>query len=125
MLRPPSTFDSGLARRLAAMAGTLILTSPAVATAGGPHPLLADREINAVYQRHCAICHGRTLDGGLGSSLRTTDWEFVTTRDDMLRVLRQGIEDAGMPGWQAIIPEPQLERLADLLLGPASQAADQ
>jgi mono/diheme cytochrome c family protein len=85
-------------------------------------------EGEALYQRHCASCHGAKGDGeGVSAqflkhpprNFTTGTYKFRTTpsgslalRADLLRTLRVGIPGTSMPGWGKELSARDLERLA-------------
>ncbi len=81
----------------------------------------------ALYERHCAVCHGLKGDGkGEAAYLlqpkprkfRAGNFRLVTsqnlqpTQDDVLRTITNGMPGTAMPSW-AHLPEDHRRELAD------------
>ncbi|MCB1229236.1 MAG: c-type cytochrome [Verrucomicrobiae bacterium] len=61
-----------------------------------------------LFDRNCAFCHEKDGRGAVGPNL--TDWYFIhgATRDDMHRVVQEGVPEKGMPTWKAILKPTDL-----------------
>jgi mono/diheme cytochrome c family protein len=111
-LAPP---DSGLNQKLLNLAA-------------GPAWVGADDLTHGLYRRHCVHCHGISGDGR-GPTARFLDpyprdyrkgvFKFkstfnadMPTRDDLLRVLHNGIPGTSMPSF-SLLPEPEIESLVE------------
>lgn len=78
-------------------------------------PSAADEDASAAYRRmvmmkgawlfdrNCAFCHEKDGRGAVGPNL--TDWYFLhgATKDDLRRVLHEGVPEKGMPTWKTIL----------------------
>lgn len=82
----------------------------------------------AVYEAHCAECHG--LEGkGDGPAaflliprprdfssarykIRSTETGSLPTDDDLLRSIRQGLPGSAMPGWASVLPDEDIRAVA-------------
>lgn len=95
---------------------------------GAPSPA---RTGQAVYQEHCAECHGpsgqgdgpaahllvpRPRDFTLGRyKIRTTETGSTPTDDDLLQSVRRGLSGTAMPGWEALLPDSDIRSVVDYL----------
>ena len=84
----------------------------------------------ALYEKHCSVCHGLTGDGkGEAAYLlnpkprnfRAGNFRLVTsqnlqpTREDLLRTITEGMPSTAMPSW-AHLPEDDRRELSDYVL---------
>lgn len=78
-----------------------------------------------LFQQHCAACHGRNATGQarLFPDLRDADWQWGGTAEQIEQTIRQG-RMAAMPGWQAVLQEPELRQVADYVGRLADAPAD-
>lgn len=58
-------------------------------------------------QYNCAGCHGGRAGGGMGPSLRDTDWRYGGSPDRIFNSIAQG-RGFGMPAWGARLPEKEI-----------------
>ena len=65
----------------------------------------------AIYAQHCESCHGADMAGGLAPSMADDVWEYGGTNSDIQRIVTDGIEDVGMPGFGDVIEGEQLSDL--------------
>ena len=66
---------------------------------------LAAETIESLYQSVCSNCHGQDLSGGQAQSLLDDYWHYAKTDSDIQAVIKNGIEEAGMPAFSAFAPE--------------------
>jgi len=59
---------------------------------------------------NCVGCHGGRAGGGMGPSLRDTDWLYGSTPDRIYSSIAQG-RGHGMPAWGTRVPAKQLWEL--------------
>jgi cytochrome c oxidase cbb3-type subunit 2 len=52
----------------------------------------------ALYQEHCAGCHGADRSGGIGPDLPAGGWDDA----DLFAVIAQGVEEGGMPPFASL-----------------------
>lgn len=75
-----------------------------------------------LYQQLCAGCHGANLEGSeRATSLRDNQWMYGSTRKDLIRSIREGIVEKGMPAWEGAITDKEIANLADLVLATAQK----
>ncbi|MBC8152274.1 MAG: PQQ-dependent sugar dehydrogenase, partial [Bacteroidetes bacterium] len=72
-----------------------------------------------IYQQLCASCHGEKLQG-TDRAKGLYDHTYGATRSDIVRIIRQGIPDQGMPAWDGAIKPADMDRLADFILAKTS-----
>jgi cytochrome c oxidase cbb3-type subunit III len=53
----------------------------------------------ALYETHCAVCHGQGGEGLIGPNLTDDAWLHGGDAMDVFRSIRDGIPSAGMPNW--------------------------
>jgi cytochrome c oxidase cbb3-type subunit 3 len=79
------------------------------------NPLGNDRTVLEEGRRlfvryNCSGCHGGRAGGGMGPSLRDTDWRYGSSPDRIFNSIAQG-RGLGMPAWGALVPEKQIWEL--------------
>ena len=60
---------------------------------------------------NCAGCHGAHAGGGMGPSLRDENWLYGGAQHNIYSSIAQGRAN-GMPAWGALLPEPEIWKLA-------------
>jgi len=65
---------------------------------GFSHSLYA--KVEGLYDKHCATCHGKELQGGMASSLVDGKWAHGGSVEDISKNIAEGIEAKGMPAWK-------------------------
>ena len=66
-----------------------------------------------IYQKECAVCHGKTLGGAAqGSPLVGMDLKYGSKIDEITKSITQGFPDKGMPAWSSILNEDKIFALA-------------
>lgn len=68
-----------------------------------------------VYQEFCASCHGKNLQGGTGSSLIDDEWKYGGSDEEIAKVIKHGLPDAGMPPWDESLSDEQIRALVILI----------
>ena len=92
-------------------------------------PLFSQAEIDlgrSVYLENCAACHGRALEGGLGTALVKTDWAYGRDSFSIGLSIQNGIPTAGMPAFGELLTQAQRDAVVSFILssqtGPLEQA---
>ncbi|WP_367068373.1 cytochrome D1 domain-containing protein [Oryzisolibacter sp. LB2S] len=75
----------------------------------------------ALYQQHCASCHGEQRTGLMGPALLPESLER-TRPAEVLRVIRHGREATQMPGFAEQLSGPEIQALADWVRTPVVPA---
>jgi len=98
-------------RRLRYMYSTLAFMLAASACAQGAPP-----GGNALYQQHCAACHGSDGGGGVGMPLNLPDFLAVASNDYLRNTLRHGRPGRVMPAFPALA-EAQVDAIIQTVRG--------
>ena len=69
-----------------------------------------------LYSQICFTCHGPTLDGGIGPSLKDQYWHHGSSPSAILDVIDHGVEGSEMIGYKDVFPEADRLALRDFLL---------
>lgn len=67
--------------------------------------------VDALWQMHCAACHGSDMQGGAAESLLNGNWNYGERDEDLARIIRDGNEDQTMPGFGEAFTEEQIRAL--------------
>lgn len=103
---------------IAAMfASALSVTAAELPTGGAKAPLTAERqaELRHLLKQDCGSCHGMTLKGGLGPSLRLDDIQGHTI-ESLKATILLGRPGTAMPPWSRLISDRDAEYIAEQLL---------
>jgi cytochrome c oxidase cbb3-type subunit 3 len=79
----------------------------------------------------CAACHGQQLQGLIGPNLTDNYWiHGKATRMDLVKIIREGVPDKGMPPWGNVLPKDEVYAVASFILSkkgsmPANPKAPQ
>lgn len=74
-------------------------------------PAAADAE--KIYQANCATCHGVKMEGAVGPTLGDHSWlHGAPTKDNLIKVISQGVPEKGMPAWSPALTAQQISLLA-------------
>ncbi|MGV7210314.1 c-type cytochrome [Oxalobacteraceae bacterium A2-2] len=77
-----------------------------------------------LYQNHCAVCHGASLEGGTGPTLGQHAWiHGAPTKANLVKVISKGVPDKGMPAWSPALSAEQIAVLADYVGERATKPA--
>ncbi|MCC5806090.1 MAG: cytochrome c [Opitutales bacterium] len=75
------------------------------------------------YRMFCAACHG---EGDIGddspSNLFNNRWFHGSAPTAIEHLIREGFLDAGMPGWDGMIPDESIEAMVAYLLASQEEA---
>lgn len=77
-------------------------------------PMLAQQSGNgeALFHSLCASCHGSDLrGGGLGPDLLDEEWLYGREREDLFRVISDGVLDREMPAFGVSLSERQIDEI--------------
>ncbi|MEO5332403.1 MAG: c-type cytochrome [Magnetococcus sp. YQC-5] len=78
----------------------------------------------SVYQKHCAVCHGKNGNGkttaGQGMNPPPTDFTAPTalvtlTKERMIQSIREGRKGTAMVAWKDLLSEPEIAEVVDTI----------
>lgn len=65
------------------------------------------------FKAKCAACHGQDLQGVIGPNLTDKNWlHGKGFRADIVKIIREGVPDKGMPSWEAMLKKEEVYALA-------------
>jgi len=67
----------------------------------------------ALYQQHCAQCHGADLNGGNATSLIDGIWQFGAERSYQFRNIKFGIPHLGMPSYEKSLSDDEIRAIME------------
>jgi cytochrome c oxidase cbb3-type subunit 3 len=71
----------------------------------------------AQFATKCASCHGPELGGLIGPNLTDANWlHGKGTRLDILKVIREGVAEKGMPPWGPVMKKDELYAVTAFIL---------
>lgn len=71
----------------------------------------------AQFTSKCASCHGPELGGLIGPNLTDNHWMHGKgTRLDILKVIREGVPEKGMPPWGPVMKKDELYAVTAFIL---------
>jgi cytochrome c oxidase cbb3-type subunit III len=70
----------------------------------------------SVYATNCAACHGASMEGGIGPSLKDGEWVHGDSPADIIRVITEGVPARGMPGWGPILGPERVRQVTAYVL---------
>jgi Cytochrome c, mono- and diheme variants len=85
----------------------------------------------AAFTGKCAACHGQQLQGMIGPNLTDHFWlHGKATRLDLVKIIREGVPDKGMPPWGTVMSKDELYAVASFIISkkdsnPANSKAPQ
>lgn len=100
---------------------TLALALAGHASAHAQSQAQAIPDAAALYQQHCAACHGTTRTGAMGPALLPESLERLRPAE-ALKVISQGRPATQMPGFAATLQAQQIEALARYIRTPVLPA---
>jgi mono/diheme cytochrome c family protein len=70
-----------------------------------------------LYAELCASCHGNNLEGtARAESMLDDNWNYGSAKMDIIKVIRNGAIEKGMPAWEGAISEKDMQNLADFII---------
>ncbi len=79
--------------------------------------------VETIFQKNCAGCHGADLRGGQTDSLLDDRWKHGNGDDETLfRIIRDGDEPNGMPPMKGELSDPDIRALVVFIREQAAQA---
>ncbi len=92
----------------------LVLAAALALPVWAQNPPAVRRDAGRLYQQHCAVCHGRDLQGGLAPSMLDDQWTHGSSDEDLARIIRDGVPDA-MQGFAEELNEAEIRSLVILI----------
>lgn len=74
-------------------------------------PFTTRARMDQVYEQHCAVCHGKRGEGGLGGSLVDGVWKYGESDEAKAKVIREGIPAMGMQAFGETLDEKEIRSL--------------
>ena len=87
----------------------------------GARAFAGPADVKALYQEHCAACHGESRLGGIGPALLPENLERLR-RPDALKVIREGRVATQMPAFGDKLDADQAQQLAEWIYSKVSPA---
>lgn len=69
----------------------------------------------AIYQKNCAVCHGKLGEGGVGPNLTDNYWLHGGGIENIFNVIRAGVPEKGMIAWKAQLKDEQILQVASYI----------
>ena len=109
------------AGQLALSAGLLWMGLDLAHAQQAPAPTTAAVDAAALFQQHCAACHGVQRTGGMGPALLPESLERLR-RPEALKVIGEGRAATQMPGFAATLSPTEIAALAGWIYQPVVPA---
>ena len=84
-------------------------------------PALAGIDAAALYQQHCAACHGPQRLGGMGPALLPESLARLR-KTEALKVIHEGRAATQMAGFDTLLKAPEIAALAEWIYTPVTPA---
>lgn len=76
----------------------------------------------ALYQQHCAQCHGADLRGGMASSMVDGVWNHGAGGGSISRNIKHGLTHMGMPAYEQALSDREIQALTEYISTAESDA---
>ncbi len=77
---------------------------------------IAEVDPAALYQLHCAACHGKNMEGAQYSPLIKENWTYGIDRKRMYNTIMYGITGTDMIPWSNVLRAEQINALTDYIM---------
>jgi cytochrome c oxidase cbb3-type subunit 3 len=81
---------------------------------------LTDKEAldagKVVYEKNCAVCHGKLGEGGVGPNMTDNYWLHGGALENIFNIIRIGVPEKGMIAWKAQFKDEQILQVASYIL---------
>ena len=84
--------------------------------------LLYAQDGQALYEQHCATCHGENLEGGDGSSFIDAVWSYGEKKSHIFRNIKYGLNNVGMPAWASVMSDDDINSVIDFIFEKENQS---
>lgn len=78
-----------------------------------PGPLQSGKE---TFLAKCSVCHGRSGEGIVGPNLTDDYWIHGTGIKNVFKVIKNGVQQKGMPTWDGQLSAKQIQEVASYVL---------
>ena len=118
-----------IASILVIVGGRFLIKSPLVGADEPQAPAAQDSTGKALYEEHCAACHGINGDGQGPAGdrfftkprdftrdeykIKSTEGDEFPSREDLIRVIVNGMPGSAMPAWEGVLSKQEMGELAD------------
>jgi len=75
----------------------------------------AHTDIERIYEKYCAGCHGKKMQGGLAESLLDDNWNVGNSDDEIALAIATGVPGTSMPGWKHLLSTGEIRALVILI----------
>jgi cytochrome c55X len=96
------------------LAALLLIQSGGLALAADP-PEARQKELGHLVRQDCGSCHGMTMAGGLGLSLRPEALRDKP-KESLVATILYGRPGTAMPPWKPFLTEAEAEWIVETLL---------
>jgi cytochrome c oxidase cbb3-type subunit 3 len=69
-----------------------------------------------IFMSNCSACHAADGGGGVGPNLCDPFWLHGGSREDVIKVITDGVPAKGMISWKAMLKPEQIEQVSDYVL---------
>lgn len=73
-----------------------------------------EQELTNFVIQDCGSCHGLTMRGGLGPSLRPDDLALLPEAA-IAAIIREGLPGTAMPPWKALLTDDEIDWISEQL----------
>jgi glucose/arabinose dehydrogenase len=71
---------------------------------------IAAEDPRKIYTEKCASCHGEKVEAFVDRK-----WKHGNNKPDLVKSIKEGYADMGMPAWDGVIPATDIDALANLI----------
>lgn len=68
-------------------------------------------KVESLYKNYCLTCHGKNLEGGLGTALLNLKWLDPRMNDTFTSIVQKGNIENGMPAFDSVIEKEEIRAL--------------
>jgi len=102
---------------------TIMMVSSVVVHADNkPATQSGTKNAETIYQENCGVCHGKNMEGGIGSNLVDKIWNYGRDPELIWMNIKFGIPNLEMPGWKDSLNDAELEALVHHILEKESKS---
>jgi glucose/arabinose dehydrogenase len=71
----------------------------------------SEKKIRTIYADNCSGCHGQQMEAFVDRK-----WKYGTTKDSIIRSIKYGSPDFGMPAYDSAFNDKEIEKMASMLV---------